>query len=266
MAGEGRQGKVVLIMGKGEELKKYAQKNKRGRKRKGEVMDQRKKVGDKKVKMSSGSTSGTVEVEKLEEKKVRKTRGSTATAVKESPRMWPVRERKVVERFSFPPGELASMFLFIKKGKGMKLKDIPNGMVCLDLERITTEDDVSEYEEHKAESKEQENFLPEEYGIEVKKELEEKEQDAASKKEKVTLIKKKPASKTVTEKQQTGEKEAHAEAHAGPSHEEMWDMVTGLLKEVKFDVLGGTTDDDPIVLLVEHFVGMYEKRRKKLQA
>ncbi|KAJ8646032.1 hypothetical protein MRB53_007780 [Persea americana] len=297
MAGEGRQGKVVLIMGKGEELKKYAQKNKRGRKRKGEVMDQWKKVGDKKVKMSSGSTSGTAEVEKLEEKKVRKTRGSTATAVKESPRKWPVRERKVVERFSFPPvRELASMFLFIKKGKGMKLKDIPNGMVCLDLskrgdkrtrtvnmiqasspeelaevegsleERITTEDDVSEYEEHKAESKEQENFLPEEYGIEVKKELEEKEQDAASKKEKVTLIKKKPASKTVTEKQQTGEKEAHAEAHAGPSHEEMWDMVTGLLKEVKFDVLGGTTDDDPIILLVEHFVGMYEKRRKKLQA
>ncbi|KAJ8646035.1 hypothetical protein MRB53_007783 [Persea americana] len=49
----------------------------------------------------------------------------------------------------------------------------------MDSERITTEDDVSEYEEHKAESKEQENFLPEEYGIEVKKELEEKEQDAA---------------------------------------------------------------------------------------
>ncbi|XXG49777.1 hypothetical protein AAC387_Pa02g3854 [Persea americana] len=113
MAGEGRQGKVVLIMGKGEELKKHEQKNKRGRKRKGEVMDQRKKVGDKKVKMNSGSTSGTAEVEKLEEKKVRKTRGSTATAVKESTRKWPVRE-------------LASMFLFIKKGKGMKLKDIPN--------------------------------------------------------------------------------------------------------------------------------------------
>ncbi|XXG49780.1 hypothetical protein AAC387_Pa02g3857 [Persea americana] len=119
MAGEGRQGKVVLIMGKGEELKKYEQKNKRGRKRKGEVMDQRKKVGDKKVKMSSGSTSGTAEVEKLEEKKVRKTRGSTATAVKESTRKWPVRERKVVDRFSFPPvRELASMFLFIKKGVG----------------------------------------------------------------------------------------------------------------------------------------------------
>ncbi|XXG49778.1 hypothetical protein AAC387_Pa02g3855 [Persea americana] len=114
-------------MGKGEELKKYEQKNKRGRKRKGELMDQRKKVGDNKVKMSSGSTSGTAEVEKLEEKKVRKTIGSTATAVKESPRKWPVRERKVVERFSFPPvRELASMFLFIKKGKGMKLKDIPN--------------------------------------------------------------------------------------------------------------------------------------------
>ncbi|XXG49779.1 hypothetical protein AAC387_Pa02g3856 [Persea americana] len=251
-------------MGKGEELKKYEQKNKRGRKRKGELMDQRKKVGDNKVEMSSGSTSGTAEVEKLEEKKVRKTIGSTATAVKESPRKWPVRERKVVERFSFPPvRELASMFLFIKKGKGMKLKDIPNGMVCLDLERITTEDDVSEYEEHKAESKEQENFLPEEYGIEVKKELEEKEQDAASKKEKVTLIKKKPTSKTVTEKQQTGEKEAHAEAHAGPSHEEMWDMVTGLLKEVKFDVV---TFSDILKRLEANFNTSLSNRKAEIRS
>ncbi|XXG49776.1 hypothetical protein AAC387_Pa02g3853 [Persea americana] len=371
MAGEGRQGKVVLIMGNGEELKKDERKSKRGRERKGEVMNQREKVEDKKVKMSSGSTSRTAEVEKLEEKKVRKTRGSTVTAVKVSPRKWPVRERKVVERFSFPPErELASMSLFIKKGKGMKLKDIPNvayklskkkadnnlqmlhtilfgkksnkynmkrnisqfsGFVwtqneekeraklkekidkcvkeclfdfceLLDIpvtkeskkvelsarlleflesphattdvllarkrqskrgdkrtrtvnmiqasspeelaevegsleERITTEDDVSESEEHKAESKEQENFLPEEGVIEVKKELEEKEQDTASKKENATLTKKNPAPKIITEKQQTGENEAHAEAHAGPSCKEMWDMVTGLLKEVNFDVV-----------------------------
>ncbi|KAJ8646031.1 hypothetical protein MRB53_007779 [Persea americana] len=325
MAGEGRQGKVVLIMGNGEELKKDERKSKRGRERKGEVMNQREKVEDKKVKMSSGSTSRTAEVEKLEEKKVRKTRGLTVTAVKVSPRKWPVRERKVVERFSFPPErELASMVLVGLQGKGMKLKDIPNGMekeraklkekidkcvkeclfdFCelLDIlvtkeskkvelsarlleflesphattdvllarkrqskrgdkrtrtvnmiqasspeelaevegsleERITTEDDVSEYEEHKAESKEQENFLPEEGIIEVKKELEEKEQDTASKKEKATLIKKNPAPKIITEKQQTGQNEAHAEAHAGPSCKEMWDMVTGLLKEVNFDV------------------------------
>ncbi|KAJ8646028.1 hypothetical protein MRB53_007776 [Persea americana] len=318
-------------------------------------MHQREKIEDKKVKMSSGSTSRTAEVEKLEEKKVRKTRGLTVTAVKVSPRKWPVRERKVVERFSFPPErELASMVLVGLQGKGMKLKDIPNGMkltivsilqkynmkrnisqfsgfvwtqneekeraklkekidkcvkeclfdFCelLDIpvtkeskkvelsarlleflesphattdvllarkrqskrgdkrtrtvnmiqasspeelaevegsleERITTEDDVSEYEEHKSESKEQENFLPEEGVIEVKKELEEKEQDTASKKEKATLTKKNPAPKIITEKQQTGQNEAHAEAHAGPSCKEMWDMVTGLLKEVNFDVV-----------------------------
>ena len=81
---------------------------------------------------------------------------------------------------------------------------LANVDICYIQERITTEDDVSEYEEHKAESKEQENFLPEEGVIEVKKELEEKEQDTASKKEKATLIKKNPAPKIITEKQQTG--------------------------------------------------------------
>lgn len=148
MAGEGRQGNVVLIMGKGEELKKYERKNKTGRKRKGEVMNQMEKAEDKnvkmssgstsetaevkklegkKVKMSSGSTSGTAEVEKIEEKKVRETRGSTATAAKESPRKWPVRERKVVERFSFPPErELASMSLLIKKARDCFLLSFPS--------------------------------------------------------------------------------------------------------------------------------------------
>ncbi|XXG49782.1 hypothetical protein AAC387_Pa02g3859 [Persea americana] len=136
-------------------------------------------------------------------------------------------------------------------------------LCTLSNERITTEDDVSEYEEHKAELKEQENFLPEEYGIEVKKELEEKEQDAASKKEKVTLIKKNPSSKTVTEKQQTGEKEAHAEAHAGPSHEEMWDMVTGLLKEVKFDVV---TFSDILKRLEANFNTSLSNRKAEIRS
>ncbi|XXG49783.1 hypothetical protein AAC387_Pa02g3860 [Persea americana] len=365
MAGEGRQGNVVLIMGKGEELKKYERKIKTGRKRKGEVMNQMDKVEDrnvkmssgsasetaevkkqeeKKVKMSSGSTSGMAEVEKIEEKKVRETRGSTATAAKESPRKWPVRERKVVERFSFPPErELASISILIKKGKGMKLKDIPNvayklskrkadnnlqmlhtilfgkksnkynikhnisqfsGFVwtqnkekesaklkekidkcvkeCLfdfcelldipvtkeskkvelsaklleflesphattdvllarkrqskrgnkrtrtvnmikasspeELAEVEgsleerTNDGIAENEEHD-ESKEQEDCLPEKENTEVMKALEEKEQDTQ------------------------GEIEVHAEAQPGPTHEEMLDMLSGLLKEVDFEVV-----------------------------
>ncbi|RWR74469.1 protein DEK [Cinnamomum micranthum f. kanehirae] len=291
MAGEGRQGKVVLIMGKEEELKKYERKDKKGRKRKGEVMNKRDKVEDKKVKMSSGSTSGTAEVEKQEEKKVRRTRGSTATAAKESPRKWPVRERKEKEReklkvkvdkcikeclFDFcelldipvtkesKKVELSAKLLeFLesphattdvllarkrqsKRGNkrtrrvNMIHASSPEELVEIEgslEERTTTEDVVSEYEEHKTESKEQVNFLPEEDCIEVKQELVEKEQDTASKEGKATIIKKNPASKTITERQPTGENKAHAEAYAGPSREEMWDMVTGLLKEVDFDVV-----------------------------
>ncbi|XXG49775.1 hypothetical protein AAC387_Pa02g3852 [Persea americana] len=126
MTVEGREKEVVMIEEKGEVLNKYEEKNKRGRKRKGEVMKKTEQVEEEKMKESSGSASEMADVEKVEEKKVRRTGGSTAAKV--SPRKWPVRERKVVELFSFPSREreLASKFIFIKDGKGMKLKDIPN--------------------------------------------------------------------------------------------------------------------------------------------
>ncbi|KAJ8646029.1 hypothetical protein MRB53_007777 [Persea americana] len=131
MTVEGREKEVVMIEEKGEVLNKYEEKNKRGRKRKGEVMKKTEQVEEEKMKESSGLASETADVEKVEEKKVRRTGGSTAAKV--SPRKWPVRERKVVELFSFPSREreLASKFILIKDGKGMKLKDIPNGMLLV---------------------------------------------------------------------------------------------------------------------------------------
>ncbi|KAJ8646040.1 hypothetical protein MRB53_007788 [Persea americana] len=285
MAGEGRQGNVVLIMGKGEELKKYERKNKTGRKRKGEVMNQMDKVDDrnvkmssgsasetaevkkqeeKKVKMSSGSTSGMAEVEKIEEKKVRETRGSTATAAKESPRKWPVRERKEKEsaklkekidkcvkeclfdfcelldipvtkeskkvelsakllEFLESPHATTDVLLARKRQskRGNKRTRTVNMIKASSPEELAevegsleerTNDEVTEKEEHD-ESKEQEDFLPEKENTEVMKALEEKEQDTQ------------------------GETEMHAEAQPGPTHEEMLDMLSGLLKEVDFEVV-----------------------------